>query len=112
PFYSAGTGRQNWRGSGKILKIRSPVDGNILGEINLIGEEEYKTVMAGAKKAFPVWKAIPAPRRGDIVRQFGDALRTEKGNLGKLVSYEMGKSLQEGLGEVQEMIDICDFAVG
>lgn len=112
PYYSASTGQQNWMGSGNVLKIQSPVDGNPLGEINLIGEEEYKSVLAEAKKAFPLWKALPAPQRGEIVRQFGDALRAEKEALGKLVSYEMGKSLQEGLGEVQEMIDICDFAVG
>lgn len=112
PFYSASTGQKNWEGKGDILKIISPVDGTHIGDINLIENSDYNTVISEAKKAFPIWKAMPAPERGEIVRQFGEALRIEKENLGKLVSYEMGKSVQEGYGEVQEMIDICDFAVG
>tara|TARA_R110001583_G_scaffold118216_3_gene269470 strand:- start:34988 stop:36514 length:1527 start_codon:yes stop_codon:yes gene_type:complete len=112
PFYSASTGLKNWGGKGEILNITSPVDGEVIGNINLIESSDYDIVILEAKKAFTIWKAMPAPERGEIVRQFGDALRLEKENLGKLVSYEMGKSVQEGYGEVQEMIDICDFAVG
>ena len=74
--------------------------------------QDYDTVVAQAENAFKDWRLWPAPKRGEIVRQIGDALRVHKPALGQLVSYEMGKSLQEGLGEVQEMIDICDFAVG
>jgi aldehyde dehydrogenase (NAD+) len=75
-------------------------------------KEEYEAAIVSAQKAFESWRMMPAPKRGEIVRQFGDKLREKKNALGTLVSYEMGKSLQEGLGEVQEMIDICDFAVG
>src|SRR5690606_362684 len=74
--------------------------------------EDYEKVVAQAAAAFKEWRLVPAPKRGEIVRQFGALLREKKESLGALVSYEMGKSLQEGLGEVQEMIDICDFAVG
>ncbi len=75
-------------------------------------EEEYEKVIVKAQEAFTTWRNVPAPKRGEVVRQIGDSLRAHKADLGKLVSYEMGKSYQEGLGEVQEMIDICDFAVG
>jgi aldehyde dehydrogenase (NAD+) len=92
--------------------IMSPVDGKKITTLVLAGETEYEAVMKRAEAAFPVWSAMPAPARGEIVRQIGEAFRENKKNLGALVSYEMGKSLQEGLGEVQEMIDICDFAVG
>jgi aldehyde dehydrogenase (NAD+) len=90
----------------------SPVDGNKIGEVSVTTREDYEHVMQTAQAAFATWRMMPAPKRGEIVRQYGDALRTNKEALGQLVSYEMGKSLQEGLGEVQEMIDICDFAVG
>jgi|TARA_Y100000994_G_scaffold232538_1_gene219832 aldehyde dehydrogenase (NAD+) len=90
----------------------SPVDGKKIGTIQATSLEQYQNVIDTATEAFKVWRMIPAPKRGEIVRQFGEELRKNKINLGKLVSYEMGKSLQEGLGEVQEMIDICDFAVG
>jgi aldehyde dehydrogenase (NAD+) len=90
----------------------SPVDGNKIGEVSVTTREDYEQVMQTAQAAFATWRMMPAPKRGEIVRQYGDALRTNKEALGQLVSYEMGKSLQEGLGEVQEMIDICDFAVG
>ncbi len=90
----------------------SPVDGNPIGEVRQASKEEYDSVLNTAHAAYMQWREVPAPKRGEIVRQMGDALRTHKTPLGKLVSYEMGKSLQEGLGEVQEMIDICDFAVG
>jgi len=90
----------------------SPVDGNLIGAVSITTSKEYEKVIKTASKAFDVWRIVPAPKRGEIVRQYGDALRKNKDTLGRLVSYEMGKSLQEGWGEVQEMIDICDFAVG
>jgi len=90
----------------------SPVDGKLIGQVSTTNVDEYEYVVATAQRAFQEWRQIPAPKRGEIVRQYGEALRKHKLSLGQLVSYEMGKSLQEGLGEVQEMIDICDFAVG
>ncbi len=90
----------------------SPVDGNLIGAVSNTTPKEYEKVIKTAQKAFEVWQMMPAPKRGEIVRQYGEALRRYKDPLGRLVSYEMGKSLQEGWGEVQEMIDICDFAVG
>ena len=90
----------------------SPVDGKYIGSVSVTTKAQYERVMAQADKAFKTWRLMPAPQRGEIVRQIGEALRKNKDNLGRLVSYEMGKSLQEGWGEVQEMIDICDFAVG
>lgn len=90
----------------------SPVDGQLIGEIGKASREDYERVITTAESARIAWASLPSPKRGDIVRQIGNALRAAKANLGALVSYEMGKSLQEGLGEVQEMIDICDFAVG
>jgi aldehyde dehydrogenase (NAD+) len=90
----------------------SPVDGKVIGEVGMASKADYEKVIAAANDAKAKWASIPAPKRGEIVRQIGNALREFKDPLGKLVSYEMGKSLQEGLGEVQEMIDICDFAVG
>ncbi|MFY7899378.1 MAG: aldehyde dehydrogenase family protein, partial [Chitinophagaceae bacterium] len=94
------------------IKSNSPVDGKLIGKVRTTNEETYHQIVETAQKAFEVWRTWPAPKRGEIVRQLGDALRLKKEDLGKLVSYEMGKSLQEGYGEVQEMIDICDFAVG
>ncbi|CAZ95536.1 aldehyde dehydrogenase family protein [Zobellia galactanivorans] len=99
-------------GSGEIISSYSPVDGALIAKVKTTAKEDYEQVMAAATKAFKVWRSKPAPQRGEIVRQFGEKLREKKEALGKLVSYEMGKSYQEGLGEVQEMIDICDFAVG
>ncbi len=96
----------------EYLKSYSPVDGKLLGEVGITTRKQYDSVIKRAEKAFITWRDIPAPKRGEIIRQFGDKLRQHKEDLGKLVSYEMGKSLQEGMGEVQEMIDICDFAVG
>ena len=97
---------------GEIIESYSPVDGSLIGKVQCGSAEDYETVVAKAQEAFTTWRMKPAPERGEIVRQFGEALREKKEALGKLVSYEMGKSYQEGLGEVQEMIDICDFAVG
>ena len=97
---------------GDVVTSLSPVDGNIIGSVESSSLDHYNEVINTATSAFKVWRMMPAPKRGEIVRQFGEELRKNKVNLGKLVSYEMGKSYQEGLGEVQEMIDICDFAVG
>jgi len=98
--------------SGEIIASYSPVDGMLIGKVKSTSREDYKKTIDTATVAFQTWQKKPAPQRGEIVRQFGDRLRELKEPLGKLVSYEMGKSYQEGLGEVQEMIDICDFAVG
>jgi aldehyde dehydrogenase (NAD+) len=98
--------------SGDLLKSYSPVDGKGIAVIKQATKEDYDKAVATARKAFKKWRIIPAPVRGEVVRQIGNELREYKEPLGKLVSYEMGKILQEGLGEVQEMIDICDFAVG
>ncbi|PQJ80017.1 L-piperidine-6-carboxylate dehydrogenase [Polaribacter porphyrae] len=105
------TGNQNFS-SGKIIESYSPVDGKLIGKVKTTTKADYEKVMQAATEAFKTWRTKPAPLRGEIVRQFGEKLREKKEALGKLVSYEMGKSYQEGLGEVQEMIDICDFAVG
>ena len=98
--------------SSKSIKSISPVDGKKIGSVSETSLEDYNKVIETAAHAFKFWRTVPAPNRGEIVRQFGNSLRELKEPLGTLVSYEMGKSLQEGLGEVQEMIDICDFAVG
>lgn len=92
--------------------IISPVDGKEIARVNFSGIEDYEQAVSTATEAFRIWRTWPSPKRGEIIRQLGEALRAKKEDLGKLVSYEMGKSLQEGYGEVQEMIDICDFAVG
>jgi len=102
----------NHFGNGELLESYSPVDGQLIGKVKTTTAADYEKVMQTATAAFKTFRAIPAPQRGEIVRQFGNKLRELKEPLGKLVSYEMGKSLQEGYGEVQEMIDICDFAVG
>jgi aldehyde dehydrogenase (NAD+) len=102
----------DWFSNGDIIESYSPVDGQLIGKVKTTTKEDYEKVMEAATTAFKTWRTMPAPQRGEIVRQFGDKLREKKEALGKLVSYEMGKSYQEGLGEVQEMIDICDFAVG
>lgn len=98
--------------NGDIIESYSPVDGQLIGKVKTTTAADYEKVMQTAAEAFKTFRLMPAPKRGEIVRQFGEKLRKYKEPLGKLVSYEMGKSLQEGYGEVQEMIDICDFAVG
>jgi len=108
---STGVGWNTTRDSGD-LQVVSPVDGRLLATVFLASKEDYRNCVAKAKEAFCLWRAVPPPQRGEIVRQIGNELRVKKEPLGSLVSWEMGKSLQEGLGEVQEMIDICDFAVG
>ncbi|MGM0946542.1 MAG: L-piperidine-6-carboxylate dehydrogenase [Bacteroidota bacterium] len=103
----------NWIDSKeKYIESISPADGVLIGKVQLTNDEAYEKVISTAQIAFEKWRMVPAPQRGEIVREIGNALREVKADLGKLVSYEMGKSYQEGLGEVQEMIDICDFAVG
>jgi aldehyde dehydrogenase (NAD+) len=101
-----------WFSNGEIIESYSPVDGQLIGNVKATTAADYEKVMQAATSAFKIFRAMPAPQRGEIVRQFGNKLRELKEPLGKLVSYEMGKSLQEGYGEVQEMIDISDFAVG
>ncbi|GGE38602.1 L-piperidine-6-carboxylate dehydrogenase [Psychroflexus planctonicus] len=98
--------------NGEEIKSYSPVDGAYIGSVKATTKEDYEKVASTAFEGFKEWRKLPAPQRGEVVRQFNDELRRLKAPLGKLVSYEMGKSYQEGLGEVQEMIDICDFAVG
>jgi aldehyde dehydrogenase (NAD+) len=103
----------NWIASnGPVIQSYSPVDGKLIASVSSTDKENYDKVIKQAQKAFVEWRMWPAPKRGEVVRQIGEALRNNKEALGKLVSYEMGKSLQEGFGEVQEMIDICDLAVG
>jgi len=111
--FGASTG-QNWlqTTSEGELKIISPVDGKLIASVYQASIQDYNQVIEKAREAFKYWRTVPAPKRGEIVRQIGLRLREYKDALGRLVSYEMGKSLQEGWGEVQEMIDICDFAVG
>ena len=106
------TGLKSFAGSKEYISSYSPVDGKLIGSVSVTTKAEYQKVIKTSQKAFESWRTIPAPQRGEIVRQYGEELRKNKDALGKLVSYEMGKSLQEGWGEVQEMIDICDFAVG
>jgi len=102
----------HWFSNGDNIESYSPVDGELIAKVKTTTKADYDVAMQAATEAFKTWRVMPAPQRGEIVRQFGDKLREKKEALGKLVSYEMGKSYQEGLGEVQEMIDICDFAVG
>jgi aldehyde dehydrogenase (NAD+) len=106
------TGQFYFEGKDDYFSSFSPVDGKKIGTVFATTAEQYEEVVHKAREAFRYWKNIPAPKRGEVVRQLGEAFRIYKGDLGKLVSYEMGKSLQEGLGEVQEIIDICDYAVG
>jgi aldehyde dehydrogenase (NAD+) len=106
------TGSEWFAGGSQLLESYSPVDGKLIATVQTGNKDDYEKVVLTAQQAFIEWRKWPAPKRGEIVRQIGESLRRLKEPLGKLVSYEMGKSLQEGYGEVQEMIDICDFAVG
>jgi aldehyde dehydrogenase (NAD+) len=110
---SASTGR-DWLTpqTSNLLTPFSPVDGTTYLEIPMATSREYEQLIETARLAFPAWRDMPAPKRGEIVRQIGNKVRKYKDALGQLISYETGKPLQEGLGEVQEMIDVCDFAVG
>lgn len=108
-----GTYTGRWiESNGTVYESFTPVDGSKIATVKGTSKGNYEEVVATAQKAFETWRMWPAPKKGEVVRQIGEALREKKEDLGKLVSYEMGKSYQEGLGEVQEMIDICDFAVG
>ena len=109
---NAGVFDGEWTGSGKALQSHSPNDGNLLAEVRTATPEEYERAMQRAAAAFEKWKSFPAPKRGEIIRQLGNALRDAKEELGMLVTLEAGKIIAEGQGEVQEMIDICDFATG
>ena len=108
----ASTGAEFLNTKGEVISSFSPVDGQLIATVNSATATDYEIVIQKAQTAFVYWRTLPAPRRGEIVRQLAEKIRFYKEPLGRLVSYEMGKSLQEGLGEVQEMIDICDFAVG
>jgi aldehyde dehydrogenase (NAD+) len=111
--YAASTGTEwNKTSDQGELQISSPTDGKLIASVYQASENDYENIINKSFEAFKFWRTVPAPKRGEIVRQIGLKLRQFKEPLGTLVSYEMGKSLQEGLGEVQEMIDICDFAVG
>ncbi|MFH1417155.1 MAG: aldehyde dehydrogenase family protein [Planctomycetota bacterium] len=101
-----------WMGSDKPLEVVSPINGKVIASVKQATPEEYEQTMVAAQKAFEGWRTVPAPRRGELVRRLGNALREYKAELGALVTIEMGKIRAEGEGEVQEMIDICDFAVG
>lgn len=103
---------QKWSGSGDLISSHTPIDGSFLAKVSTTTVTDYEAVIQSAESAFEEFRKMPAPARGELVRQYGEKLREHKSHLGQLVSLEMGKSLQEGLGEVQEMIDICDFAVG
>lgn len=108
----ASTGGHWFNTRGEKIDSVSPVNGEVIASVNAATEADYEAVILKAQEAFTEWRMWPAPKRGEVVRQLAVKLREYKEPLGKLVSFEMGKSLQEGLGEVQEMIDICDFAVG
>ncbi len=108
----ASTGAKWIASTGAKIASVSPVDAQVIAHVNMATEAQYNQVIEKAQSAFIEWRTVPAPKRGEVIRQLAERIRFYKEPLGKLVSYEMGKSLQEGLGEVQEMIDICDFAVG
>jgi aldehyde dehydrogenase (NAD+) len=109
---NAGLFDGQWSGSGPALKSVSPIDGKVLASVRTATAADYERAMPRAAAAFAAWQSVPAPKRGELIRQFGNALRAAKADLGKLVTLEAGKIVPEGEGEVQEMIDICDFAVG
>ena len=106
------TDGSSWFGSGEWLDVKSPADGQLLARVQQATEADYERVIAAAQQAFATWRTVPAPQRGLIVREIGEELRKHKDDLGALVSIEMGKIITEGKGEVQEMIDVADFAVG
>src|SRR3954469_5854066 len=110
--HGASTGTLWHATHGEVLESYSSADGALIAKVHQATADDYEKIITKAEDAFKTWRMVPAPKRGELVRQIGDELRKYKEPLGKLVSYEMGKIYQEGLGEVQEMIDICDFAVG
>src|SRR5437868_5379054 len=101
-----------WMSGESLLNSHSPIDGKLLATVRCATAKQVEQTIARARAAFQRWQTVPAPKRGELIRQFGNALRTAKHDLGRLVTFETGKILSEGEGEVQEMIDICDFAVG
>jgi aldehyde dehydrogenase (NAD+) len=109
---NAGGFAGEWTGSGQALASICPVDGSVLATVDQIGPEELEGIVSKCRQAFESWRLVPAPKRGEVVKEIGDELRRNKEALAELVTLEMGKTLREGLGEVQEMIDICDLAVG
>lgn len=102
---------KSWSGN-EFFSKSSPIDGARLADIEIAKKDTYNALIEEAQKAYVIWSAMPAPQRGEIIRQIGEAFREDKEELGALISLETGKLLQEGLGEAQEIIDICDFAVG
>lgn len=110
--HGSSTGQKSFSAGKTLISSYTPVDGQLIAKVSETTAEEYDQIIKTSQEAFKEWRMVTAPQRGEIVRQFGLKLREKKDSLGKLVSLEMGKSLQEGWGEVQEMIDICDFAVG
>ncbi len=110
--HSVAIGNDWQAGQGDPHTVRSPIDGSTLAEIHFAGRGQVQAAMEAASEAFRSWRVVPAPARGELVRRFGERLRAMKSDLATLVSWETGKITQEALGEVQEMIDICDFAVG
>ncbi|HWG90962.1 MAG TPA: aldehyde dehydrogenase family protein [Candidatus Thermoplasmatota archaeon] len=113
PFEHAGcSDGKSWFGSGEWLEVRTPIDGSVIGRVRQATVADYERVIKATHEAYLRWSQVPAPKRGEIVRQIGEELRTHKEALGKLVTLEMGKIVQEGYGEVQEMVDIADFSVG
>src|SRR5579863_6330069 len=111
---NSGAGFGQWianPGGGEVTSF-NPADGQSLARVTMATRSDYEQIVARAQEAFSSWRMLPAPQRGEIVRQLGNALREAKDDLGRLVTLEAGKIRSEGLGEVQEMIDICDFAVG
>ena len=109
---NAGVFSGTWGGGGALLEKHSPIDGLLLGRVKQATPADYERTVAAAQRAFLAWRDVPAPKRGEVVRQLGVALRARKAELAQLVTLEAGKILPEGGGEVQEMIDICDFATG
>lgn len=109
---NAGVYDGSWKGSGKVVQVACPSNGRVIAEVTQGSLQDYESCIKEAEKAWQIWADVPAPKRGEIVRQIGDALRQKLVPLGKLVALEMGKILPEGIGEVQEFIDVCDYAVG
>jgi len=110
--FAGATDGEEWFGSGDTVEVTTPIDGTPLAEVRMASPEDYERTVRRAQEVFETWRDVPAPERGEVVRDFGDALRENKAELGRLITLEMGKIVEEGEGEVQEAIDIADFAVG
>lgn len=109
---NAGVFDGQWRTTGSVMQSLNPSNNKVIANVSVGSEKDYHSAAKASVEAYHLWKFIPAPKRGEIVRQIGDELRKKRDNLGKLISLEMGKIVAEGIGEVQEYIDICDYAVG